>query len=41
MEGRSGLTRSIIDQVQSPYMQQDQTEGESAVTRSNIDELHF
>ena len=39
MEGESGLTRSISDELQSSYMQGDQMEGESGVTRSIIDEL--
>ena len=40
MEGESGVTRSIIDEVRSLYIQRDQREGESSVTRSMIDELH-
>ena len=34
MEGESGVTRSIIDELHSLDMQQDQMEGESSVTRS-------
>ena len=41
MEGASGVTRSIIDQLLSLDIQGDQMEGESCVTRSIIDELHF
>ena len=40
MEGESGVTRSIIDEVHSSDIQGDQMEGESGVTRSIIDELH-
>ena len=40
MEGESGVTRSIIDQVHSSDIQGDQLEGESGVTRSIIDEVH-
>ena len=40
MEGKSGVTRSIIDELDSSDIQQDQTQGESGVTRSIIDELH-
>ena len=40
MEGVSGLTGSIIDEVQSWDIQGVQIEGESGVTRSIIDELH-
>ena len=40
MEGESGVTRSIIDEVQSSNIQGDQMEGESGVSRSVIDELH-
>ena len=40
MEGESGVTRSIIDELHSSYIQEDQKEGESSVTRSIIDELH-
>ena len=40
MEGESGVTRSIIDEILSLDIQGDQIEGESGVTRSIIDELH-
>ena len=40
MEGESSITRSIIDQVHSTYIQGDQMEGEGGVTRRIIDELH-
>ena len=39
MEGDSGVTRSIIDELLSLYIQVDQMEGESGVTRSIIDEF--
>ena len=41
MEGESGLTRSITDELHSWDIQRDQMESESCVTRSIIDELHF
>ena len=40
MEGKSGVTRNIIDQLRCSYIQGDQTEGESDVIRSIIAELH-
>ena len=40
MEGESGVTRRIIDELHSSDMQRDLMEGESGVTRSVIDELH-
>ena len=40
MEGESGVTRSIIDDVQYLDIQGDQKKSESGVTRSIIDELH-
>ena len=40
MEGESGVTRSIIDELRSSYIQLDQMEDESGVTRIIIDELH-
>ena len=40
MEGESGVSRSIIDQLHSTDIQGDQMEGESCVTRRVIDELH-
>ena len=39
MEGESGVTRSIIGQLNSSDMQGDQMAGESGVTQSIIDEL--
>ena len=39
MEGESGVTRGIIDEVHSCHIQGDQMEGEGDVTRSIIDEL--
>ena len=39
MEGRSGVTRSIIDELHPSDIQRDQMEGRSGVTRSIIDEL--
>ena len=41
MEGESGVTRSIIDEVHSWDIQRDQMEGENGVTRRIIHELHF
>ena len=40
MEGESGVTRSMIDELHSWDIQGDQMEGDSGVTRSIIDELH-
>ena len=40
MEGESGVTRSIINELHSSDMQRDPMEGESGVTRSIIDEIH-
>ena len=37
MEGESGVTRSIIDELHSSDIQRDQMEGESGATRSIID----
>ena len=39
MEGESGVTQSIIDQLQSWDIKRDEREGESGVTRSIIDEI--
>ena len=39
MEDVSGVTRIIIDELHSCYIQGDQIQGESGVTRSIIDEL--
>ena len=41
MEGESGVTRIIIDELYSWAIQGDQMEGESGITRSIIDELEF
>ena len=40
MEGESGVTRSIFDELHSCDIERDQTQGESGVTRSIIDEFH-
>ena len=40
MEGESGVTGSIINELHSLHIQGDQMEGEIVVTRSIIDELH-
>ena len=40
MEGESGVTQSIMNELHSSDIQKDQMEGESVVTRSSIDELH-
>ena len=37
MEGESGVTRSIVDELHSSDIQGDQMEGESGVFRSIID----
>ena len=39
MEGESGVTRSIIDELRNSDIQRDQMESESGVTRRIIDEL--
>ena len=39
MEGESGVTRSIIDELNTLDIQGDEMEGESGVTRSIIDEI--
>ena len=39
MEGKSGLTRSIIDELYSSDIQGRRMDGENGVTRSMIDEL--
>ena len=39
MEGESGVTQSIIDELHSSDIQGDQMEGQSGVTRSIIGEL--
>ena len=40
MEGESGVTQSIIDEVYSSDIQQNQMEGESGVTGTINDKLH-
>ena len=40
MEGESGITRSIIDEIHSWDIEGDQMEFESGVTRRIIDEIH-
>ena len=40
MEGGSGITRSIIDELNSWDIQGEQMEGESGVTARIIDDLH-
>ena len=40
MDGGSGVSRNIIDQLHSADIQVDEMEGESGFTRSIIDELH-
>ena len=40
MEGESGDTRSIIDELHSSDIQRDQMERKSGVTAIIIDELH-
>ena len=40
MEGESGVTRSIIDELHWSDIRGDQMEEESIVTGSIIDELH-
>ena len=40
MEGENGVSRSIIEELNSSVIQRDEMEGESGVTRSMIDELH-
>ena len=40
MEGESGVTKSIIDELNSWDIEGDQMECESGVIRSIIDELH-
>ena len=39
MEGESDVTRSIIEELHSSYIQRDQKEDESGVTQNIIDEL--
>ena len=40
MEGESGVTRSIINELHSSEIQRIQMEGGKGVTRKIIDELH-
>ena len=40
MKGESGVTRSVIDEIDSSDVKGDQVEGESGVTRSIVDEIH-
>ena len=40
MEGESGITGSIIDELLYSDIQGDQMEGETGLRRSIIDELH-
>ena len=40
MEVKSGVTRSIIDELHSWDIKRDQMEGEGGVTQSVIGELH-
>ena len=40
MEGQSGATQSIIDELHSSDVQRHQMEGEKCVTQSIVDELH-
>ena len=40
MEGKSGVTQSIIDEPHNWDIEGDQMEGERDVSRSIIDELH-
>ena len=40
MEGESGVTRSIIDELHSWEIQRDQMEAESDITQRINDELH-
>ena len=40
MDGESGVTRSVIDELLSWYIQRDEIESESGVTRSIINEIH-
>ena len=40
MEGQSGVTQSIIDELRSWDIQGDQMDGENGVTRCIINEFH-
>ena len=41
VEGESGVTGSVIDELRSSDNQEYQMEGESVGTRNIIDDLHF
>ena len=41
MEGESGVTRRIFDELLSSYIRRDQMDGKGSITRSIIDALHF
>ena len=41
MEGESGVTRRIFDELLSSYIRRDQMDGKGGITRSIIDALHF
>ena len=41
MEGESGATRSMTDDLHSLDIQGDEIEDENGVTRTIIDEIHF
>ena len=40
MEGESGVTRSLIDELECWDTKGDQTEGKKGVCRDIVDELH-
>ena len=40
MEGESGFTRIIIDELYSSHIQRNQRESEKCVTRTIFDEIH-
>ena len=40
MEGGSGVTRSIIEEIHSWDIHGEQMEGENGIIRSTIDEFH-
>ena len=40
MEGESGFTRSVIDELDSSNIQRHQMEGEGGVAESIIDAIH-
>ena len=41
MEGESGFTRSIVNELHSSDIQQDHIEGKRSFTRRIIDEIFF